>query len=584
MTVKETTHAEPATTQWAGAQPGSGAVVTIRVGVDTGGTFTDLVAIDDITHETLVVKKPSTPSDPATAVFDALESLSRPLQHASALVLGTTLATNALLTRRGARVVYITTAGFEDIPHLQRADKKDPYNLQAVRPAPLVARADCLGVLERVDYLGRVVQPLTDAALDVLGDRVAARLRHGDGRPTAIAVSLLFAFAYPDHEKRLGDYLKSRFPEIPITLSHHVSPVWREYERGGTAIIDAYIKPLMDAFVEELSRGMERRGLRIPFAVMKSNGGQMLADAAADEPVQTVLSGLAGGVIAGKFFGARCGRSNAISFDMGGTSTDVGVVKDGHIGYRNQYDLEFYLPVATSVIDLITIGAGGGSIAWIDKGGLLKVGPQSAGADPGPVCYGRGGTEPTVTDANLVLGRLDAGFFLGGKMPLDAARAAAAIGRLGDRIGLSVEDTAQAIVEVANENMANAIRVLTIERGLDPREFSLVAFGGAGPLHAGEVAAALGISEIIVPPHPGLASAFGTLLADRRVDKRWTRLFRSTNADCAAIQFHLDDLEHTASGELFRQGFSGTPVVQRTVSMRYAGQNSELDVPVPPVT
>ncbi|HVI86166.1 MAG TPA: hydantoinase/oxoprolinase family protein, partial [bacterium] len=259
--------------------------MTMRIGVDTGGTFTDLVAIDDITHETLVVKKPSTPSDPSKAVFDALESLSRPLQHASALVLGTTLATNALLTRRGARVLYITTAGFEDIPHLQRADKKDPYNLQAVRPEPLVARADCLGVLERVDHLGRVVQPLTDAALEALGDRVAARLRHGDGRPTAIAVSLLFAFAYPDHEKRLGDYLKRRFPEIPITLSHHVSPVWREYERGGTAIIDAYIKPLMDAFVEELSRGMERRGLRIPFAVMKSNGGQMLADAAADEPV-----------------------------------------------------------------------------------------------------------------------------------------------------------------------------------------------------------------------------------------------------------------------------------------------------------
>jgi N-methylhydantoinase A/oxoprolinase/acetone carboxylase beta subunit/N-methylhydantoinase B/oxoprolinase/acetone carboxylase alpha subunit len=560
--------------------------MTIRIGVDTGGTFTDLVAIDDTIHETMVVKKPSTPSEPSKAVFDALESLSRSLNHASALVLGTTLATNALLTRRGARVLFITTSGFEDIPHLQRADKKDPYNLQAVRPAPLVARADCLGVSERVDHLGRIVQPLTDSALDAVGDRVEVRLRYGDGRPTAIAVSLLFAFANPDHEKRLGGYLRRRFPEVPITLSHHVAPVWREYERGSTAIIDAYVRPLMTAFVEELSRGLERRGLRIAFAVMKSNGGQMLADAAADTPVETVLSGLAGGVIAGKFFGAQCGRSNVISFDMGGTSTDVGVVKDGHIGYRNQYDLEFFLPVATSVIDLITIGAGGGSIAWIDKGGLLKVGPQSAGADPGPVCYGRGGTDPTVTDANLVLGRLDAGFFLGGEMPLDIAQATAAIGRLGDRIGLSVKDAAQAIVEVANENMANAIRVLTIERGLDPREFSLVAFGGAGPLHASEVAAALGISEIIIPPHPGLASAFGTLLADRRVDKRWTRLFRSTNADCAAIQFHLDDLVHAASGELTRQGFTGTPILQRTVSMRYAGQNSELDVPVPegPIT
>lgn len=560
--------------------------MTIRIGIDTGGTFTDLVAVDEATHGTLIVKRPSTPSHPSQAVFDALENLKIPLEDVSALILGTTLATNALLTRQGARVLYVTTSGFEDIPHLQRADKKDPYNLQAVRPDPFVARADCMGVAERVDHLGRVVHPLTEEALETLGNDIEARLHDGTDRPTAIAVSLLFSFAHPDHEKRVGEYLERRFPQIPVTLSHHVAPVWREYERASTAIIDAYIRPLMKEFVEDISRGLRHRGLRAPFAVMKSNGGQMLAEAAAHEPAQTVLSGLAGGVIAGKFFGDRCGRSNIISFDMGGTSTDVGVVSDGRVGYRAQHDLDFYIPVATPVIDLVTIGAGGGSIAWVDKGGLLKVGPQSAGADPGPACYGQGGADPTVTDANLVLGRLDAEFFLGGEMKLDVARATKAIERLGARLGLSVEDTAQAIVEIANENMANAIRVLTIERGLDPREFTLVAFGGAGPLHAGEVAAALGVSDVIIPPHPGLASAFGTLLADRRVDKRWTRLFRSPNPDHAAIQSNLDDLVAAAESEIRRQGYSETPIVTRSVSMRYAGQNFEIDVPIPngPIT
>ena len=560
--------------------------MSIRIGLDTGGTFTDLVAIDDTTQRRMIVKRPSIPSHPSQAVFEALESLRAPLEDVSSLVLGTTLATNALLTRQGARVLYVTTAGFEDIPHLQRADKKDPYNLQAVRPEPFVARVDCVGVSERVDSLGRVVHPLTDEGLRDLGDALEARLKINDGRPVAIAVNLLFAFAYPSHEERVSAYLAQRFPELPVTLSHHVAPVWREYERASTTIIDAYIKPLMGEFVVDLEVGLRERGLQIPFAMMKSNGGQMLAEAAADEPVQTVLSGLAGGVIAGKFFGDRCERPNVISFDMGGTSTDVGVVKDGKVGYRAQHDLDFYIPVATSVIDLVTIGAGGGSIAWIDKGGLLKVGPQSAGADPGPVCYGHGGTEPTVTDANLVLGRLDAGFFLGGEMQLDASGATAAIQRLGVRLGLSVEDTAQAVVEIANENMANAIRVLTIERGLDPREFSLVAFGGAGPSHAGEVAAALGISEVIIPPNPGLASAFGTLLADRRVDRRWTHLFRSTDANCAAIQTNFDHLVNGAISEIQRQGYPATPVVHRSVSMRYAGQNSELEVPIPagPIT
>jgi 5-oxoprolinase (ATP-hydrolysing) len=553
----------------------------LRIGIDTGGTFTDLIAIESATGEIFIVKRPTTPSEPSKTVLEALRDLRVPLSDVAFLVLGTTLATNALLTRRGARVLYVTTEGFEDIPYLQRADKKDPYDLQATRPEPFVSRTDCLGVSERVDHAGRVLRPLTDDDLATLASRIEARLSGDGGRMASIAVNLLFAYARPDHERRIGEYLAQKFPAIPLSLSHRVAPVWREYERASTTIIDAYVKPVVEVLVGELIRGLHDCGLRTPLAVMKSNGGQMLAEVAAEEPVHLVLSGLAGGVIAGKFFGECCARRSVITFDMGGTSTDVGVVIDGQVSYRSQYDLDFYTPIAVPAIDLVTIGAGGGSIAWVDRGGLIRVGPHSAGAEPGPACYGKGGAEPTVTDANLVLGRLDPTYFLGGEMPLDMARAADTIQRFGNRLGLSLEEAALAILQIANENMANAIRVMTIERGLDPREFALVAFGGAGPLHAGDIATSLGITEVIIPPHPGLTSAFGSLLADHRVDKRWTYFVRSIDADARTIESKLATLTGEAINEIRQQGYAGVPLVHRSISMRYSGQNSELEVPVP---
>lgn len=553
-----------------------------RVGIDTGGTFTDLIAYDDVGRRLVVAKRPSTPSAPQQAVFDVLERSGISPREIAFLILGTTIAINAVHTRSGARVLYVTTAGFEDVLFIQRLNRKHHYDLQWIKPDPFCERRDCLGIVERVDKEGAVVVPLTPEALERMGDVVAGRLAEEGGRPIAIAVNLLFSYANPAHEQRVVDYLRRRFPGTLVSVSHDVAPIWREYERGLTTVIDAYVKPLVSRFVGEIDRELHHRGVTVPWAIMKSNGGNMLAAAAESQPVQVLLSGLAGGMIAGKYFGERVGSRNVISLDMGGTSTDVGVVADGEFGYTTEYQVEWGLPVAAPLVDLTTIGAGGGSIAWIDNGGFLKVGPQSAAADPGPACYDRGGRDATVTDANLVLGRFDPDYFLGGDLPLKADAARSAVAALADRLRLGVEETALSIIALANENMANAIRLVTVERGLDPREFDLVAFGGAGPLHAADLAAAIGIRRIIVPPHPGLGSAFGALLADLRVDRIWTHGYRSTNLDPGRFEERFNALVASAVRDLREEGFTGEPVVLRSISMRYLGQNYEQDVPVPP--
>jgi N-methylhydantoinase A len=554
-----------------------------RVGIDTGGTFTDLIALDETGPRLVVAKRPSTPSAPQRAVFDALERSGISPREIAFLILGTTIAINSVHTRAGARVLYVATAGFEDVLFIQRLNRKHHYDLQWIKPEPFCERRDCLGVVERVDKDGKIIIPLTDEALERLGAGLAERLAERDGdRPLAIAVNLLFSYANPVHEERVAEFLARRFPGTPVSISHDVAPIWREYERGLTTVIDAYVKPLVSRFVGEIDRELGRRGVTVPWAIMKSNGGNMLAAAAEDQPVQVLLSGLAGGMIAGKYFGERVGSRNVISLDMGGTSTDVGVVADGEFGFTTEYQVEWGLPVSAPLVDLTTIGAGGGSIAWIDNGGFLKVGPESAGADPGPACYDRGGVEATVTDANLVLGRFDPHYFLGGDLPLNPEKARAAVAVLATRLRLSIENTALSIIALANENMANAIRLVTVERGLDPREFDLVAFGGAGPLHAADLAAAIGIRRIIVPPHPGLGSAFGALLADLRVDRIWTHGYRSTNLDPGRFEERFNALTDSAVRDLREEGFTGEPIVLRSISMRYLGQNYEQDIPVPP--
>jgi N-methylhydantoinase A len=560
--------------------------VAVSLGIDTGGTFTDLIGIDDVTGELVVAKTPSTPSRPVDAIMNAIAQSGDHRSGLDAISIGTTVATNALLQRNGATVIFVTTAGFEDIPHIQRMNRKYHFSLKWTKPRPLVERRNCVGVAERLDFHGQTLIPLTDEALEDLAGRLAQRIADSPEGDTAIAVCLLFSYVNPAHELRLREFLQERFPGIPVSLSHEVAPIWREYERGSTVIADGYVKPIMQRYIEEALAAFTQAGLDVPWSLMKSNGGKTPADAAEAEPIKFLLSGLAGGIIAGQYFGQLAGVGNVVTLDMGGTSCDVGLIRDGKISQSTNFEIEFGLPVSTPTIDLTTIGAGGGSIAWIDKGGLLRVGPQSAGADPGPVCYAAGGEEVTVTDANLVLGRLNAEYFLGGAIPLSVAKAEATLDELGGRIGLGRLETARAVVDIANENMVNAIRVLSIDRGLDPREYTLVAFGGAGPLHAADIAAKMGMSQVIVPVYPGLTSAFGALIAEPKITQVWSKHFRSDAIDASTVGEHFEVMTQAALDQLRREGHAGEPEIERSISMRYWGQNYEQDVPLPigPVT
>ena len=552
----------------------------VRCGIDTGGTFTDLVALDGERGELVVAKGPSSPAQPEKALAGVIRESGIPSNAFSALILGTTVATNAMLQRTGSRVLFVTTKGFRDVPFIQRVNRKHHYSLEWTKPKPLVERADCLELDERVNYQGRILTPLSEGEIENLVTAVGERLNSGGGRGAVIAVCLLFSHLNPEHENRVRRRLEARFPDVPVSLSHRVAPIWREYERGSTTIADAYVKPVLQRHVGSIRASLGQLQIRCPWAVMKSNGGHAAPETAEEEPIGMVLSSLSGGIIGGRYFGQLAGEENLVTLDMGGTSCDVGVVRDGKIAYNTDYQIEWGIPIAAPFVDLTTIGAGGGSIAWIDKGGFLRVGPQSAAADPGPVCYDRGGEEVTVTDANLVLGRLNPDYFLAGKMRLNRRKAEGKLAELGRRMGMEAPRAAQAVIEMANENMANAIRVVSIDRGLDARDFTLVAFGGAGPLHAGGIVERVGMKRIVLPLYPGLCSAFGALIADYQVDKVWSQYYRSDNVDWRVVRDEFGRLLDAALDELRREGFSGAPEIERTISLRYAGQNYEHDVEV----
>jgi N-methylhydantoinase A len=553
--------------------------MSVRIGVDTGGTFTDLVVVDDAEGSRRTVKVPSTPGQPAAAVFEALRRSAAAPDEIDLFVLGTTVATNCLLERKGQRVVFLTTQGFEDVPFIQRINRKSLFDIQWVKPSPYVARPDCLGVRERVAYDGSIRVPLDDQEVERVVTEVARRAAEAHDE-ISVAISLLFSFAHPGHEQRLATALRERLPNVPISVSSEIAPIWREYERANTVIVNSYLGRLVGRFGRDLDQELESRGVRVPCLLVKSNGGQIAARAAESNAVNLILSGLAGGLIAGRHFAVELGRPDVVTLDMGGTSCDVGVVVEGQIRSTTQYEFEWGLPIGVPVVDLTTIGAGGSSIVAFDQGGLLKVGPESAGAEPGPAAYGLGGTEATVTDANLVLGRLNPDYFLGGQVPLDSERARAAVTPIADRLGLLLEEGAQAIVEVATENMANAIRLLATNRGLDYRRFDLMAFGGAGPLHAALLARRVGLAGVLVPPSPGLTSAFGTLAADLRVDRRTTRVLRSDLARDADLRAGLEQVAHEALAELGAESEVRDPSLVLTVSCRYLGQNFEQDVGV----
>jgi N-methylhydantoinase A len=548
----------------------------LHVGIDTGGTFTDLIALDTEARTLRALKTSSRPDAPGRAIVTALAEGEISGSALERFTHGTTVGTNALIERNGCRVGLLTTKGFEDTPFIQRINRRVLYDLTWTKPRPLVAsRRACLGVNERLAADGTVLAAVDEADVRAL----CGRLR--EQGVEAVAVCLLFAYVNTEHEETVKRIVQEELGDVPVSVSHEVAPVWREYERASTTIADAYLKPLLTRYVGSLDVELQAAGMDRAWTIMKSNGGAMLAAAAAESPVQTVMSGPAGGMIATERVARSLDLRDVLTLDMGGTSADVGILVEGEQRHTTEYEIEWGVPAAVPVIDIKSIGAGGGSIAWADKGGFLRVGPHSAGAQPGPACYGRGGTAPTVTDADLVLGRLDPGYFLGGRMALDLERARTALATLAEPLGMDVLELAASIVEIANENMASAIKMVSLERGHDPRRFALLGFGGAGPLHAAAVARALGIPRVVIPPFPGVFSAVGLLLADLRVDKVWTQAFRSTDVDAATVQSAFDRIEERALGELRQEGYAGDAEVRRAVNMRYLGQNYEHEVEIP---
>ena len=552
-----------------------------RVGIDTGGTFTDLVAIDE-DGRVVVAKHPSTPRAPVDAFMGVIDKsgLARNQGDIERIAHGTTVATNAVIQRQGAPVVLVTTHGFEDVPFIQRINRKSEYDLHWRKPQPLVRRRWCVGARERINARGEPILPLT---ADAVEEVVSEIRRISEAEPIeAIAVCLLFAYLNPSHELMLGQKLSAAFPDLPVSLSHAVAPIWREYERASTVLADAYVKPMVSRYCLALERAMPERGISGPCSILRSDGGTMLLANSARRPVDILLSGLAGGIVGGRYWATQAGMPNVITLDMGGTSADVGLIVDGQQRFTTEFELEWGLPVAVPIVEVRTLGAGGGSIAWVDKGGMLNVGPRSAGALPGPASYGFGGEEATVTDANLVLGRLNAEFFLGGEMKLDPRLARAAVKQIADRIGGGVEEAASAILDIADENMTNAIRLATIDRGIDPRDFTLVAFGGAGPLHAAAIAQKLGIACVLVPPHPGLVSALGAAISELRVEKVRTLAALSTHVSEADLMHHFAEMDQEARAELVAEGLHGEAAATWKISMRYFQQNYEQDVEFAP--
>jgi N-methylhydantoinase A len=551
--------------------------MAITVGIDTGGTFTDLVAVDDETGRWHIAKVPSNPANPVAAIEASLEAAGFDPAAVSFVVVGTTIGINAVLTRRGARVVYLTTEGFQDVPHIQRINRKYHYDFHWRKPTPLVHRPDCLGVQERLDEEGRVLEAID---LDGLAGALEAIVANG-GEVPAVAVCFLFSYLNAEHELAARAMIAERFPQLAVSLSHEVAPIWREYERGTTVTVDAYLKPLFERYVDGVSSALEAKGTGGHWALLKSNGGHALAGEARGRPAHLLLSGIAGGAIGGAYAARAAGAPQAIALDMGGTSCDVCLIVGGEPLYSSDFEIEFGLPVSVPSVSTRTIGAGGGSIGWVDPGGFLQVGPQSAGAVPGPACYGQGGEDATITDADVALGRLDPAYFLGGRIALDPELSRGVLETLGERLGLDRVETASAMVRICNENMANAIRIVTVEQGIDPREFALIAFGGAGATHACEIADAIGMNRVVVPPRPGLCSAFGALAAIVRVDAVRSVYLTDRTTSAGDLDTMFRELEAQAHADVTAQGLVQQASVRRSIAMRYQGQNYEQEVAVP---
>ena len=560
-----------------------------RVGVDSGGTFTDLCLFEEQTGRVEVWKVPSTPDDPSRGIADGVDE---GVQRVGATLVdiayfghGTTVATNALIQLRGVRTGLITTDGFRDLLEIGRQKRPDLYDMQADKPECLVTRDLRMEVVERVRHDGTIELALDESAVR----RAALSLR--DAGVQAVAICFLYAFLRPEHEQRAREIVAEILPDAFISTSHDVAPEFREFERLSSAVVNSYLGPVMHRYIHRLGDRLKQGGLTAPPHLTQSNGGVIGFDQAARLPVRTILSGPSTGVVAAQALAEMVGIPELITFDMGGTSTDVALLTNGACRLSSEAVVHGY-PIKAPMLDIHTVGAGGGSIAYIDNGGLLKVGPRSAGADPGPACYARvgsglGSTEPAVTDANVVLQTLNPTHLLGGRMPIRQDLARDAIQHLATQLGLDVMATAQGIISVVTANMARAIRVISVQRGYDPRDYTLVAFGGAGPLHAARLARELDIPRILVPRNPGILCAMGLLLTDLRADFASTKLL---TLGAKALPEMTDAFAAlTARAETWFEGEHTPPAARRltrTVDMRYAGQNYELPIAVPdgPIT
>ena len=564
-----------------------------RLGVDIGGTFTDATLVDESSGRLWNAKVSSTPGDPAqgflTATRQILARAGLAPESLRYVVHATTVATNAIIEGKVAPTALITTEGFRDILEIARQIRPSLYDTLFEKPQPLVPRDRCFGVPERLDATGAVITPLDEAALP----RIAAIIQ--EAGIESVAVCFLHSYLNPEHERQAGELLRAHAPDVAVSLSSEVAPEIREYFRASTTVINAALRPIVSRYLESIEARLRALGIPSELLVMQSSGGLMTFGDARRRPVFMVESGPAAGVITAAHLGEALGYQNVISFDMGGTTAKVGLVQDGAPRITKDYEVGSVAqpgsggfraggyPIRTPVIDLVEIGAGGGSIAWVDPGGVLRVGPRSAGADPGPACYGQGGAEPTVTDANLVLGRLNPGHLLGGDLKLDGELAHAAIAeRIAKPLGLDVVKAAHSIVEIANVAMINALRLVSVQRGHDPRDFALTAFGGAGPLHANRLAHEMNIPVTVIPTSPGTASALGLLVTDITYDYAATLIERVDRLEPGAVADVFADLRRQGAAALTAAGVAPADMAfVQNVDVRYVGQSYELSLPCP---
>lgn len=555
------------------------------IGADVGGTFTDIVLADTDSNETLTHKVASTPDDPSVGVLRGIGEIcgraNIDIPDVDHIFHGTTVATNAALQYRGATAGMVTTKGFRDIIHIGRHQRPQHYSIQQDIPwqsRPLVKRRNRKVVAERlVPPSGEVLVPLDEDEVRVAAHELA------EAGVSSVAVCFLFSYLNAEHERRAKEIIEQVNPDVFVTCSYEVSPQFREFERFTTAAMNAFIGPLVRDYVARLGDGLKERDFGGELHIMRSNGGVAPATTITRLPVYTLMSGLAAGVLGGAWIGEITGRRNIISLDIGGTSADIGVVTDGRFAEASARDTFVAgYPILVPMIDLHTIGAGGGSIAYVDGAGAFKVGPESAGAVPGPAAYGQGGTDPTVTDANIVLGRLDTENFLGGAMALDPKAAERAVQKLADELSLPLAEAAEGVIAILNANMANAIRARTVQKGIDPRQYALVASGGAGPLHAVEVAQLLEIPEVVVPPHPGINSAKGLLTTDLKYDIVRTAFFLSSAMDLGRMNSELEEMEQQLREQLSADHIDPAGAAfERSSDARYVGQGYELRLPLP---